>query len=84
MSARSRLTQKSSPVSEFEPETADRLMVKWLCKEKLPFSLVECSEFREFIAHLNKDYQIPSRARLVMIARSLGLQMVDDSDCGSD
>ena len=54
--------QKS--LSKVEQKAIDRLLIVFLCRDYLPFVLVESPRFQQFIRRLNPYYRLPSRAAI--------------------
>lgn len=60
-----------SSTSAKEKERLDQLLVKFICSANVPFALVENKEFRDFVAALRPNYELPS-------AKQLSNKLLDD------
>ncbi|XP_039298299.1 E3 SUMO-protein ligase ZBED1-like [Nilaparvata lugens] len=54
----------AKPMSVKRSQAIDIQLLKMICKEYHPFSLVEDREFKEFVTMLNPSYKLPSRKTL--------------------
>ena len=57
----SRRQRTTVHLSKNDQEAIDRLLVAFLCRDYMPFALVESRRFQDFVRRLNPQYRIPSR-----------------------
>ena len=58
---RSGRRQLAAPLTKAEKDSIDLLLVSLLCRDYLPFLLVESPRFIAFVRALNNEYRMPSR-----------------------
>ena len=55
-------TRRSTTMTKTEQESCDFLLVCLLCRDYLPFQIVESPRFKAFVFSLNPRYRLPTRA----------------------
>ena len=55
-------TRRSTTMTKTEQESCDLLLVCLLCRDYLPFQIVESPRFKAFVYSLNPRYRLPTRA----------------------
>lgn len=58
--------QRVTPYQAYDPKVTrlDKLLVEMICKEALPFRLVDTASFTAFVAALDSRYTVPTRQQL--------------------
>jgi hypothetical protein len=62
----------TTPIATSSPMSKERMLLRWLVSEQIPYSVVENEDFRNFCHALDPTFQVPSAQDLMaMVLRNI-------------